>query len=167
MKTPICGVCLKSEILCNGCQRKVESGDVPEEAVEVFRTLHDLSDSIQSLKDVEIKRVVSTENVFILITEKGDAPKVVGRRGKIVKKIAEMVDKPVRILDDSQDLEEVVKNLISPVEIKAINTLYTPDGESKKVVVDEDDKNRVPISKSLFKELVEELAGEECFLSFE
>src|SRR6056297_525747 len=99
MKIPICGVCLKSEILCNGCQRRIDSGEVPEEAVDVLRMLYDLSDSIPSLKDVNIKKVMSNDDVFIMITEEGDAPKLVGRRGKIVKKIADMVDKPVRILD--------------------------------------------------------------------
>lgn len=158
---------MKSEILCNGCQRRVDSGEVPEEAVDVLRMLHELSDSIPSLKDVNIERVMSNDDVFIMITEEGDAPKLVGRRGKIVKKIADMVDKPVRILDDSQDLEEVVTNLISPVDIKAINTLYTPEGESKKVIVDREDENRVPVSKKLFKDIVDDLTSVECFLSFE
>ena len=28
MKTPICGVCLKSDILCKACKEKVEKGEI-------------------------------------------------------------------------------------------------------------------------------------------
>lgn len=167
MKTPICGVCLKSEILCNGCQRKIDTGELPVEAVEVSRMLYELSKSITSLENVEIKDMIGNEDVFIIITKEGDAPKVVGRNGKIVKKIANIVDKPVRVLGDSDSIEDVSRNLIAPLDIESINTVFTPEGETKKVIVDKEKKNRVPISKSLFKEVVKDLTNVEVELSFE
>jgi transcription antitermination factor NusA-like protein len=168
METPLCSVCLESDdILCNGCQSKVDDNELDEIAVDVVRFLHDLSDRISTLKDVEILEIREATDAIVIITAKGDGPRVVGKNGEVVKQLAEEFDQSIRVVENADDVEEVIKNLLEPVEVQGINTVYKPDGQEKKVVVSEDDERRVPISTEDFREIVKEITGKEYSLSFE
>lgn len=167
METPLCSMCQESDMLCTGCKQKVEDGDITEIAVEVSRLLHEISQDIPTLEDVEIKEVRQASNAIVIITAKGDGPRVVGKNGEVVKQLADHFDKSIRVVEDSGDPEEVIENLLEPVDVQSINTVYKPDGEEKKVVVSEDDERRVPISKDDFRQIVGKLTDREYTLSFE
>ncbi len=168
METPLCSICLESDdILCNGCQQKKKDGELTETGVEVSRFLKGLSERINTLKDVEIKSVREATDAIVIITAKGDGPKVVGKNGEVVKKLADRFESSIRVVEDSGIYEEVINNLLEPVEPKGINTVYKPESTEKKVVVPEEDRSRVPITKEEFKEIVKGLTGEEYNLNYE
>ncbi|MCJ7478793.1 MAG: hypothetical protein MUP63_01285 [Candidatus Nanohaloarchaeota archaeon QJJ-7] len=168
MQTPLCSVCLENDdILCNGCRSKLDDGDITQVDVDLSRLLYRLSDKIGTLEDITIKRTVQTSNAVVILTGKGDGPKVVGRDGRVVKKIADEFDKSIRVVEDTGEVTEVVDKLLSPVEYEGIRTVYRPDGEEKKVTVDEDYEPRVPFTKEEFRDLVEDLTGEMIVLSYE
>jgi len=85
MKAPICNVCLKSDVLCSGCQEKLDEGEITELDIKISRILHELSNEYGSLRDSEIIKAIDTENVIVIVTAKGDGAKVVGKGGEIVK----------------------------------------------------------------------------------
>ncbi len=168
MQTPLCSICLENDdILCNGCRSKVDDGELTEVDVELSRLLHDLSDRIGTLEDVTVKETIEMSNAILVLTAEGDGPKVVGRNGRVVKKIADMFDKSIRVVEDTGEVEEVVDKLLSPVEYKEIRTVYKPDGEERKVAVDEDYEPRVPFTAEEFRDIVEQLTGEKIVLSYE
>ncbi|MDY6771040.1 MAG: hypothetical protein SV186_03730 [Candidatus Nanohaloarchaea archaeon] len=168
METPLCSICLESDdILCNGCKQKKEDGELTEEAVEASRLLYDLSQDIPTLEDITIKEVRRVSDAILIVTAKGDGPRVVGKNGEVVKKLAEHFDTSIRVVEDAGEPEEVIENLLEPVEVQGINTVYKPDGTEKKVVVAEEDRPRVPISTDEFRNIVKQLTGEEFSLSFE
>lgn len=168
MQTPLCSVCLENDdILCNGCRAKLEDGDITQEAVDLSRILMGLADTIENLQDVQIKQTLPTEEALVIVTAEGDGPKVVGRNGRVVKKIAEHFDKSIRVVEDTGDLYKVLEKLLAPVEYKSINKVYKPEGEEKKVVVDQQQKPRVPFTEEEFTGLLKDLTGEELTLSFE
>lgn len=141
----------------------MRDGTLTQTGVEVLRFLYQLSDAISNLEDVEIERIITDSNVILILTAEGDAPKVVGNRGRVVKKIAEEFERPVRIIEDTTP-REIAEGILSPVEVKRVNTVYKKEGEAKKVVIGEDDLRRVPFSPARFQELTKELAGEEYLL---
>lgn len=167
MKTPICNVCLKSDVLCSACQDKLDNDEIDEIDIKISRILHELSQEYGSLKDSEIEKVFETENVIVVITAKGDGAKVVGRQGEIVKELADRVEKSIRVVENSEDDLEVIKGLLSPAEVKSINTVFKPSGESKKIVVDEEYNGKINLTESEFEDIVNEVTGEEYELSFE
>ncbi|MDY6789122.1 MAG: hypothetical protein SVV03_04125 [Candidatus Nanohaloarchaea archaeon] len=168
METPLCSVCQDSDdILCTGCQQKIEDGELTETAVEVSRFLMDEAERVNTLRDIEIKSVKEASGAIVIITGKGDGPKVVGRNGEVVKKLANEFNSSIRVVEDSGVDDEVIENLLEPVEVQGINTVYKPEGTQKKVVVNKGDKSRVPITREEFKEIVKELTGEEYTLSYE
>ena len=168
MKAPICDDCLgHDEDLCDDCKQKLEKGEISEVAVELSRFLKDLTDEIPTLEDVEIKKVDRATDAIVVITAKGDGPRVVGKNGEVVKKLAEKFDRSIRVVEDSGNIEEVIRNLLEPVEVQSINTVYKPEGTEKKVVVSKSDERRVPISTDEFREIVKDLTGKDYGLSFE
>ncbi len=168
MKVPICNECLESdEGLCEECGDKLEDEVFSEVAVNVSRFLYSLSGQIPTLKDVEIKKIEKATDAIIVVTSKGDGPRVVGKNGEVVKQLAEKFERSIRVVEDAGEPEEVIKNLLEPVEVASINTVYKPEGIEKKVVVSKDDERRVPISKEEFKSIVKDLTGKSFSLSFE
>ncbi len=154
-------------MLCSGCEEKLENGEITETDVEVSRILQDLSSEHASLRDSAILKIFDMENVIVLITAEGDGAKVVGRSGEIVKKIAERIDKSIRVVEKSPEHLETIKGLLSPAEVESVNTVFSPEGQSKKIVVNEEYDGKINLSVGEFEEIIREITGESYQLSFE
>ncbi len=167
MKAPICNVCLKSDVLCSACKEKLENQEISELDIKVSRKLHELSDEYGSLRDSEIIKVHDTENVLVIVTGEDDGAKVVGKGGEIVKQIAEEVGKSIRVVEKASKNREIIQGLLSPAEVESINTVFKPDGESKKIVVDEEYEGKINMSQKEFEEVIQKITETEYELSFE
>ena len=167
MKAPICNVCLKSDQLCSRCEEKLENDEITEKEIEVSRALQDLSNEYSSLQDSEIIRVFNAENVIVVVTAEGDGAKVVGRSGDIVKELADRVGKSIRVVEKAPEDLETIKGLLSPAKVDSVNTVFSPEGESKKVVVDDSYEGKINLSTDEFEEIIEEVTEEEYLLAFE
>lgn len=167
MKAPICNVCLKSDVLCSQCSEKLEDDKISELDIEVSRKLKELSNDHGSLRDSTIEGTYEAENVVVIITGPGDGAKVVGRSGEIVKKVADEVGKPIRVVENSENDRDVVNGLLSPGEIQSINTVFKPEGQSKKIVVDEQFEDKINMNQEELEEAIQEITGEDYELAFE
>ena len=87
METSICGVCLSSDMLCSECQTKLDQGNITEKDVAVSRFLMILSDKVKSLSDIKIIKIIDSE-CLIIVSKIGDAAKLVGKNGFVVKALA-------------------------------------------------------------------------------
>ncbi len=167
MKTPICNVCVKSDVLCSSCQEKLDEGEISELDVKISRLLHDLSKEHGSLKDSEIIKTYEAEDVIVILTAEGDGAKVVGRNGDIVKELADELGKSIRVVENSEDDYKVMKGLLSPAEVESVNTVFKPDGQAKKIVVDEQYKGKTSMTSDELQEIISDITGEDYTLSFE
>ena len=167
MKAPICNVCLKSDVLCSNCEEKLENGDINELEIKISRKLKELSDEYGSLRDSEILHIYDTENVVVVVTAEGDGAKVVGRSGEIVKKVAEEIEKSIRVVEKSENNRDVIKGLLSPAEIESVNTVFAPEGEHKKIVVSEEYEGKINMSVEELEDIIQTITDTYYQLSFE
>lgn len=168
MEAPICNVCLKSEgELCSMCEERIEEGEISNADVRVSRILQGLSEEHGSLEDSEIVKVFDKENVTVIVTGEGDGAKVVGRKGEIVKEVASRIGKSIRVVEAAEDDMEVIKGLLSPAEVESVNTVFAPEGQSKKIVVDKEYDGKINLSVEEFQDIIEEVTGTSYRLSFE
>jgi len=167
MKTPLCSVCLKSDFLCSGCSQKLLKGELTESIIDVSRTLFKLGEEIPSLKSATIHEIIPTSDSIVILTEEGDGAKVVGKNGKIVKLLAKKTGKSIRIIEKSPKFEEIVKSLVFPVKLLGVNTLFSKDGEKKKIMISQKDKGRIPFNDVSFRTVVKKLTNQEAVLHFE
>jgi len=166
MQAPICEVCLKSDILCSGCQEKLNTGRITQHDVNVSRYLYNLSERMRSIRDVKITRAIDC-GTLIIITGRGDAAKIVGRNGVIVKKIAKEFKKSIRILEEAPNFREFIEELVSPASINGINTLFRENQEVYKIRVPATQRNQVMITPESFSQIISNFYNRKVELVFE
>jgi transcription antitermination factor NusA-like protein len=166
MQAPICEVCLKSDILCSACQEKLNRGEANKTEIDVSRFLYKLSEKMRSLKDVKILKVIDC-GVLLIISGRGDAAKIVGREGAIVKKIAKEFRKSIRILEEAPSFKDFVEELISPTPINGINTLYKENEEIYRIRISNLQKGHLMISPEIFSKIISNFYNVKAELVFE
>ena len=165
MKSPICEICLKSDLLCPACQGKVERGEVTQTDIKILSLLHKESEKNKDLENIEIKKIVDCQDVILIICSKREAAKIVGKGGFFVKKIQDIVNKPVRIVEESGSLREFIQNIILPVPIIGLNTLYTAKGEKYKIIIPKN--SRLPLKLKTFSNLAKDVLKKDVEIDFE
>lgn len=166
MQAPICEVCLKSDMLCSGCQEKLNVGIITQHDVNVSRYLYNLSERMRSIRDVKIRRAIDC-GTLIIITGIGDAAKLVGRNGVIVKKIAKEFKKSIRILEEAPNFREFIEELISPASVNGINTLFKENQEVYKIRVPATQRNQVMLTPESFSMIISNFYNRKVELIFE
>jgi len=166
MKTPICEVCLKSDILCTACQEKINNNQINKSDVNVCRFLYGLSKKIKSLGDAEIRKIINSNNLLI-VAGKGDAAKLVGKGGSVVKVLAKEFGKSIRIIEEDKELKSFVTSLITPAKINGINTVFTEGQEKLKIRIWETDKSKMPMSKEELATIIKDVFDADVKISVE
>lgn len=152
-------------MLCGACQEKLDKGKITKDDLDVSRFLFGMSEKVRSLKDIELKKVVNS-NMLILISGKGDAARLVGKGGAVVKTLAKKLGKSVKVLEES-DFRNFMENLFQPIPIHGINTVYSGGMESYKIRVPISFKNRLPFSNDIFSDIVNSIFGKNAEIVFE
>jgi len=164
MKTPICEICLKSGILCPGCQRKVVEGEISELDIKISKLLYQLVIKYNIPKEIHFIRSKEFDDIVILMVGKNEVGNIVGKGGKILKILQKELHKKIRVVEDTSDLKKIVLDLIYPARISGINIVYLPDGEKKKIRISHEDIKKMPINLLNAKDIISLLTGEEVDL---
>ncbi len=149
MKFPICQVCLKNNILCNACAEKVKKEGIRPDEIKMYRVLNKILKDQKSLKNVEIKRVVGKHTLF-LITRKEDVSKLIGRDGRIAKKLSKELNRSIRIIGKPDNIKDFVNEVFFSIPVLGVNVVYTPQGKKYKVRIPRVERRNLPISSDLF-----------------
>ncbi len=156
MKSRICGICLKSGMLCRSCEDKVKTGKVSESELKVAGMLRRLSDEKKSLKDVTLVRVAESPDILVVVCGKGDAAKFIGAGGHMVKKLEKELGKRVMIVEEAGNAKEFAEDILKPLPVVSVNTLYKNGEEIMKVVTG---RGRPRISSKDFSDVMLALYG--------
>ena len=166
MKAPLCEECLKSKNLCNTCNEVAKKNSMTKDELDVLRFIYKLSEKTPSLKEVNIVKVLN-HNVLLIITGRGDAAKVVGKGGSVVKLIAKKFKKSIRILEEAPDFRNFVEDLVNPANISGINTLYRDNEEITRIRVPEFQKNHMLLTPEDFSLVVSHFFNRKAELVFD
>lgn len=157
MGLPICDVCLKSGILCQGCEDKLKSGEVTELELKISKILYRLAEG-----KLGFKRAIDMGDVVIIITDRDQVGKLIGKGGKIVRTISRAIGKRVRVVGEDSDLKSIAEDVLAPARISGINIVYGKDGKEKfKIRVIKEDARRIPASLDVLNKIIKRLTGEE------
>lgn len=160
MVLPVCDVCLKSGILCQGCENKLESGEISQIDLDIAKVLFKLGDG-----KIGFKRTIEVGSIVIIITEKDQVGKLIGKNGKIVKELSRTIGKKIRVVGEDSDLKSVSKDILAPARVSGINIVYGKDGDDKyKIRVMEEDSRKLPGRLDVLNEIIELLTGEKTVL---
>jgi transcription antitermination factor NusA-like protein len=134
--------------------------------VEIARYIYRLSDKMKSIRDVKVLKIINSD-ALIIVTGRGDAPKLVGKSGAVVKKIAQRFKKSIRILEESSNFEDFVEELIFPTPVNGINTLYRNNEEIIRIRVPAVQKNHLLLKPESFSKIISSFYNKKAELIFE
>ena len=137
MRIPLDTLCVKTGVLCPRCQSIVRSGSVKEYEVDVMRELLDLEElpDFKFLKDMEyVRSIVSEGALVIILQDVRDNTPDPRSLNKLSWVLGERLKTKTRIITNTKDLKEVVKQLVFPARITSVNTIWLPDGTVEYVV---------------------------------
>jgi len=166
MQSQLCDACLKTNTLCHACQSKLDEGIISKDEIEVTRYIYKLSEKMKSIQDVKILKV-NNSKALVIITGRGDAPKLVGKSGAVVKKIAQKFKRPIRILEEVSNLKDFVEELIFPTPINGINTLYRNSEEIIRIRVPDVQKTHLLVNPESFTRIISDFYNKKAELVFE
>jgi transcription antitermination factor NusA-like protein len=160
MVLPVCDVCLKSGILCQGCENKLESGEISQIDLDIAKVLFKLGDG-----KIGFKKTIEVGDIVIIVTDKDQVGKLIGKNGKIVRELSKTIGKKIRVVGQDADLKSVSKDILAPARVSGINIVYGKDGEEKyKIRVMQEDSRKLPGRLDILNEIIELLTGEKAVL---
>jgi len=83
------------------------------------------------------------DNRVTFVVSKGEIGKAIGRGGSKIRRLRELIGKPVDIIEYSDDPEQFIVNVFQPAKIKKVHISDRKDGRKVALVeVSERDKGR-------------------------
>lgn len=133
----ICKICLENDILCSSCNEKLQRNEISETDVVVSKALHKLEK--EGNVSLDFIRAVDSGHL-IIIADKKNARKLIGRGGKNARRLGEIIGKNVRIIENA-DIKEMVEKILN-VHVIGVNVVYA-DEEICKIRIERSFQRRI------------------------
>ena len=144
-RSMLCAMCRRSDILCSGCQRKLENGEITQTYVDLVRAMNKID------LDATFLRSIDSAGKIFIIADNQNARKIVGKQGKNVNNLSSLLKKKIQIIKKSEEKEMIVG--ILGVPIIGINILYGSE-EIKKVRIEKTFKSRIKATEKDLEEIM-------------
>jgi len=154
LKLPICLVCLKSGILCQSCQSKLDRGEIDELDIEIGRIFLEMESKFSMIKNATFYKAIDTgKDIIILVKSDKRILRPVWNR--ISKLMSEKLKKQVRIVEKTSSIRRLAEQVLSPAKVKGVNIIWLPDGSRENYIrISKQDVNRLRISKEIAEKLI-------------
>ena len=168
VKTILDAFCVKSGILCRRCEEKLEKGQITELDLKVIQRMVELEKEHPILQEVTYHRSVEAEGMMAVLVDRRDLPRLLGGGAKVVKDLGETFGKRVKLISYGGDDREFLEDLLSPLSILTINTIWIPDGSTEtKVILTGHQPRKMPVDLDVVKSIARDLKGMTLRIEFE
>ncbi len=159
MNIPICQVDLRSGILCPRHQKELDTGVFSRLDLDMMKTLLDLENKIPSLKDATYVKSSQIPGFAILLLSGQNLPSSFW--GHVGVELRKKLNINLRVIEKAPSLKRLVEQIIAPVRVLGVNTVWLPDGSRESsVVIDRGDISRLPSSPESLEKIVFEISHE-------
>jgi len=168
VKTILDAFCVKSGILCRKCQEKIEKGQITDLDLKIIRLLTELEKENPGLQEVTYHKAVEAENNVVILVDRRDMGRILSGGAKTVHAISDSLGKKVKILSYGGDDRQFLEDLLSPLSILTLNTIWIPDGSTEtKVILSGRQPRRMPVDLEMVKGLAKQLRSMSLRIEFE
>jgi transcription antitermination factor NusA-like protein len=149
-------------VLCSACEKKLQEGKISALDVELSRILYKIGKG-----EIGFDRAIDTEKFVIILTNKEQVGKIIGKGGDHIKFLSKKLKKPVRVIG-TENLERMIYDFVYPAKILSINLVYKPDGSTKyRVEIDKKDKKKLRMKTDEIKDVISSISESEVEISLE
>jgi len=169
VKTELCSFCVKSGILCQRCQEKLNRGRISQLDLKVIQLLTELERNYPIVQEVHFHKAAEVGETIAIMVDRRDIGKIVGAEGKIIRAISEQAGgKKIKVLGYGSDDRQFLEELFSPLSILTINTVWLPDGSTEtKAILQGRTPRHMPVDLEVAKQLAKEIQGLTLRVEFE
>ncbi|MEM4732411.1 MAG: transcription elongation factor, partial [Desulfurococcaceae archaeon] len=104
MKYPLDKICIKSGVYCSSCQRKIDSGEVTSDDIEVLKALIELEDKLKFMKKGEFIKAVNLKDKSIVFVRNEFT---VEEKKQLEEELSSLLGKKVRVVEYIGDLKKL------------------------------------------------------------
>ena len=117
------------------------------------------------MDDASFERARDFDSFYAIYTKTPSA--LIGKGGRVARKLDELLEKKVKIVDSGADPEKQLNELFLPVRLRGVNKSYKNGEEITRVRVFKHDANRIPLSKETIASLIKEYYGKNAEILLE
>lgn len=167
MQVPICGFDAKNEILCPGCELKLETGELTKADVKGSFILAKLAKSNPEISGFSLSKCCEIDGNYILFLKKEDIITI--RKSRVLYRlIQEKFSGKIWIVEYQDNVKKFIEDLFFPTRILSINSVWAPDGKQKtKAIVSGHWTPRFPISLDNVIKIVKNARNLDIEIEFE
>ena len=166
MKLPICVIDAQTNTLCRKCKQLHREGKISDIDIELSKILIDVAKSNKDLKNVSFYSSFELENVVIIVTKKQDVP--ILSMPDVLDRIKQFTHKEIRFLERTKDPKTLVENLLHPIPVISVTTLYIPPFSDKeyKIEIEKQYKDTLPIPEEVVVQTVSSVLDTEAYIEY-
>jgi transcription antitermination factor NusA-like protein len=169
VKTELCSFCVKSGILCSKCQERLDKGRITQLDLKVIRLLSELEKHYPGLQEVHFHKAVEIGDTMAIMVERRDIGQLMDEEGRLLRAIGEQLGgKKIKVLGYGGDDRRLMEELLAPLAILTINTVWLPDGSKEtKTILQGRTPRHMPVDLEAVKQLAKEIQGITLRIEFE
>jgi len=134
LKLPICNFDAKTGILCANCEAKLKSGQITRAEIDASRALVSHSDRNPLLSKAELTAAYETSGAYVLEFVTPDFQHLRDDPTLRSELEASLKSKVWLVQKGSSD-RKFLEDLLSPVKVLTVNTVFHPDGTKRTKVI--------------------------------
>jgi transcription antitermination factor NusA-like protein len=166
LKIPICTFDARTGILCAKCESKLRAGQINEADIQVSRALLQLSEKSSEFNKVSLLRSFKVDSAYVLEVEPSDLS-VFRSQFETVRKLEDMLRGKVFVVTASNSDRRFLEDLLYPIRILTVNTVWLPDGSKLTKVIIPGKKDKLMTDFDLLRKIVKEVRGIELTIESE
>jgi|GEM_PF-7018264 len=133
---------------------------------EVAEAVLHLMPRFRILEKANIKKCFRVGRSTIIVTEREKSGLLIGRGGRIAKELSSILGSKVKIIEEGNEVE-IAKELASPLNVKGIRIIYSPERNEKYVIVfSKKDREKLKSARNL-ERTFREITGKDIITVFE
>lgn len=167
MEVPICGFDAKNQVLCAGCESKLERGDLTKADIDASYILATLAKENPEVENFSLSKCREIDGNFVLFLSKEDILTI--RKSRILYRlIQEKLPGKIWIVESEENDKKFIEDLFFPTKILSINSVWAPGGKQKtKAIVSGHWTPRFPINLENVTKIVKNARNLDIEIEFE
>jgi len=113
----------------------------------------------ESMTGATVKDCIKEDDRVVFVVKNGDMGLAIGKKGANIQRVKQALDRPVEVVEHSEDPEEFLRNILSSLRIKKVSLQKKADKKVAVVNVDGRDRAKAIGRGGKYIHMIRHLAG--------